>query len=199
VNRQFLIREEAINWIETVVKPYRAEWEVREQTFTDPRDGKVYRTVKIGSQIWMAENLNYDIPGSKCYKNDPANAEKYDRVYNWKTAKKACPEGWHLPSNDEWQTLVDFVGGKEIAGKKLKATSGWKKGWFSSSGNGEDTYGFSALPSGSPCFVGQSGAWWTSSNINFFAYQWIMGNDYKGVLGYYQFKFCRCSVRCVKD
>jgi hypothetical protein len=94
-------------------------------SFTDTRDGKVYKTVKIGNQIWMAENLNYEAEGSKCYDNNPANGQKYGRLYDWETAKKACPPGWHLPSDAEWQELVDFAGGKEIAGKKLKAVSWW--------------------------------------------------------------------------
>jgi len=84
----------------------------KEGTFTDPRDGKVYKTVKIGEQVWMAENLAYD-------------AGEYRYHYDWETAKEACPPGWHLPTNEEWQTLVDFAGGKDIAGEKLKAKRGW--------------------------------------------------------------------------
>jgi len=151
IYRTFPIPEDTQNWLYTVVKPYRAQWEKNEllaqleaakkreadllaqleaakantiirspsapTTFTDPRDGKVYRTVKIGNQVWMAENLNYDAPGSKCYNNNPANAEKYGRLYDWETAKKVCPAGWHLPSNDEWKVLVDFVGGEKLLEK----------------------------------------------------------------------------------
>ncbi|MDR1829665.1 MAG: fibrobacter succinogenes major paralogous domain-containing protein [Candidatus Fibromonas sp.] len=132
--------------------------------FTDPRDGKVYKTVKIGKQVWFAENLNFDCKGSKCYNDDPKNAEKYGRLYNWETACcEACPDGWHLPNMAEWETLVDFAGGEDIAGQKLKAKSGWDH-----KGNGTDEFGFSALPGGygyySGGFVtaGDYGHWWTS-------------------------------------
>jgi len=133
-------------------------------TFTDPRDGQVYKTVKIGNQVWMAQNLNYDAPGSKCNCNDQKNAEKYGRLYDWETANKVAPPGWHLPSEDEWQELVDFAGGDEVAGNKFKAKIGWKK-----RGNGTDEYGFSALPGGYGKLpetfldVGFVGNWWCAT------------------------------------
>ena len=139
---------------------------VQRGSFTDARDKKAYKTVKIGDQIWMAENLNYNASGSKCYDNKPDNCVKYGRLYNWNTAIKACPKGWHLPSAEEWQILVNFVG--ETAGKKLKATSGYNAD-EGKSGNGTDNYGFSALPGGQSgsdgkfLGVGRMGTWWTAS------------------------------------
>ncbi|MDR2594120.1 MAG: hypothetical protein LBC87_05050 [Fibromonadaceae bacterium] len=128
-------------------------------TLTDARDGKKYRYVEIGegetAQIWMAENLNYNAPDSKCYDNREVNCDTYGRLYNWTTAMGAmassdanpsdvqgiCPEGWHLPSQAEFKTLVDFVGDKPAA--KLKATSSL---WNTNTGT--DDYGFAALPGG---------------------------------------------------
>jgi len=119
--------------------------------FTDPRDGKTYKTVIIGKQVWMAENLNYAAEGSKFYDNKPENAEKYGRLYVWDM--NVCPEGWHLPTREEWEELYATIGGFEVAAKKLKATSGWDnyKDWETGeekSGNGTDDYGFAALPGG---------------------------------------------------
>jgi uncharacterized protein (TIGR02145 family) len=112
----------------------------------------------------MAENLNCDVGFSKCYDDDPACCVTYGRLYNWSTALTACPNGWHLPSDDEWTDLEDYVGGSSTAGTKLKATSGWYD-----NGNGtEDDYGFSALPGGSGSGsrfsdVGSNGFWWSAT------------------------------------
>ena len=75
----------------------------------------------------MAENLNYETKDSYCYENDPANCEKYGRLSTWEAALNACPPGWHLPSREEFETLVANVGGSDIAGINLKSTTGWKK------------------------------------------------------------------------
>jgi len=116
-------------------------------TFTDSRDGKTYRTVRIGNQTWMAENLNYKTGKSVCYDKKKSNCQKYGRLYDWNTAMKACPAGWHLPSDKEWTALTDFVGGEDTAGTKLKSKTGWypmDTGYKAAT----DDYGFSALPGG---------------------------------------------------
>ncbi|MCL2261405.1 MAG: fibrobacter succinogenes major paralogous domain-containing protein [Fibromonadales bacterium] len=158
------------------------------------------KTVKIGNQIWMSENLNDASKGGKCYENKPENCKKYGRLYTWKEATKACPKGWHLPSNEEWQTLVDFAGGNEIAGKKLKAKIGWEEG------NGTDEYGFSALPGGfctpdgSFLIVGGLGFWWSATELSTVsAYGWDMYYVNSGVNENYNGKSYLLSVRCVKD
>jgi uncharacterized protein (TIGR02145 family) len=139
-----------------LVATEQAEAPAQEQAkgsfFTDPRDGKKYRTVKIGNQTWMAENLNYASPNSACHRKDPENCKKYGALYFWKEAEKVCPESWHLPTDSEWYTLINFAGGKSNAGTKLKARTGWKsqqnnRGETVSS-NGTDNYGFAALPGG---------------------------------------------------
>jgi hypothetical protein len=95
-------------------------------TFTDTRDGKKYKTIVIGKQKWLAQNLNYDDGkgGSKCYDNERENCANYGRLYTWDAAMKACPAGWHVPRNYEWERLVNNVGGELVAGEKLKAASG---------------------------------------------------------------------------
>jgi uncharacterized protein (TIGR02145 family) len=172
-----------------------------QNTFTDPRDKKTYKVVKIGTQTWMAQNLNYNANGSKCYGNDPANCAKYGRPYNWSTAKNACPKGWHLPSYDEWETLVDFAGGDKVAGKKLKAESSWN-----GDGNNTDEYGFSALPGGYGhsggdfLYAGGSGFWWNSSEYSTsYAYYRYMYYYYEYAGWNYNYKYCLFSVRCLHD
>jgi len=92
---------------------------------TDPRDGKIYKTTKIGNQMWMTENLNCETGKSWCYDGDDSKCQQYGRLYDWNTANEACPAGWHLPSQEEWGNLVKAVGGSSTAGKKLKSRSGW--------------------------------------------------------------------------
>lgn len=112
-------------------------------TLIDSRDGQTYRTVTIGSQIWMAENLNYKVDGSRCYGDSIENCTKYGRYYTWEAALEACPQGWHLPNEREWNTLLD------IAGTDLRSTTGWAKDnyEYGYNFNGNDDYGFTALPS----------------------------------------------------
>ena len=106
---------------------------------TDSRDGQTYRTVKIGNQVWMAENLNYETANSYCYQDSVSNCTKYGRLYTWAAAKAACPSGWHLPTEVEFKELVATVGGSSTAGKMLKSTSGWDDD-EGESGNGTDAY-----------------------------------------------------------
>jgi len=176
-------------------------------TFTDSRDGKNYKTVKIGKHIWMAENLNYDVAGSKCYDNKPENCQKYGRLYNWKTAKKACPSDWHIPSNADWNILMKIANPScsdnnscNKAGTKLKATSGWDEG------NGTDNYSFAALPGGSGNSEGEfvnvgiySGLWSSSESSASNAYSRGMYFNFDYVSWDDDDKSSLNSVRCVQD
>jgi uncharacterized protein (TIGR02145 family) len=143
-------------------------------TFTDSRDGQKYKTVKIGNQTWMAENLRFNVGNSWCYENSVDSCKKYGRLYDWNMAKIACPKGWHLPSNDEWTELATVIG-SSVAGKKLKSTHGWKSFDTVNTANGTDDFGFSALPTGhrnwhtptkgSFVGVGYYCDWWTATDI----------------------------------
>ncbi|MCL1967285.1 MAG: fibrobacter succinogenes major paralogous domain-containing protein [Fibromonadales bacterium] len=153
--------------------------------------GKYYKTVIIGSQTWMAENLNSAIEGSVCYGGDAANCETYGRLYSWATAMNLhigcntsscaaltsskhqgiCPKDWHIPSKEDWNTLMNAAGGAEFAGYKLKTRSGWTNSEGKPEGNGYDTFGFSAQPGGYGysnsgfSFVGNQGIWWSTSEV----------------------------------
>jgi len=166
-------RTEYVKIDEQILQEENLNYEILESegTFVDKRDGKEYKYVKIGKQIWMAENLNYEVSGSKCYDNDAENCKKYGRLYIWNTAKIICPEGWHLPDNREWQILINYAGGEEKAGEKLKAKDGWN--WnvrYEKTGNGTDDYGFSALPGGAYDWksgfadIGYGGLFWSATS-----------------------------------
>jgi len=87
-------------------------------TFRDSRDGKDYEAIRIGNQIWMAENLRFKAKDSWCYDIN-GSCKKYGRLYTWQEAQTACPKGWHIPGMAEWQTLIDYCGGDKLAGKPL--------------------------------------------------------------------------------
>ena len=88
--------------------------------FIDKRDSKSYKIIKIGDQVWMQENLNYEEPGSICHQFLDYDCSVYGRFYDWNTAQTAVPAGWHLPSEAEWNILINELGGEAVAGGKLK-------------------------------------------------------------------------------
>ena len=130
--------------------------EIEYGVFVDDRDGQVYRSVKIGEQVWMAENLNYAVDSSYCYEDSLENCQKYGRLYATRDiAKSACPAGWRLPDNSEFKSLIASADGRDLAsgddnmaGKALKSKSGWRNMNNGNDGNGTDSWGFSALPAG---------------------------------------------------
>ena len=200
-------------------------------TVLDDRDGQTYKTVKIGDQWWMAENLNYKTDNSFCYKDSAEYCEKYGRLYTWAAAtdsagvwgengkgcgyakhcttaypvRGVCPEGWHLPTKNEWNTLSTAVGGQTTPGKVLKSTSGWYTDDVYH-GNGTDAFSFSALPAGYRSYTG------LYDLAGYYAYFWSSTardsrNAYNVYLYYnddymaldYSDKRRGFSVRCVKD
>ncbi len=185
-------------------------------------DGNLYKTVKIGNQWWMAENLkvtryrNGDaIDDCWAYDDDENNVLHYGRLYSWNAVSDSCdiaPEGWHVPIDEEWEELAQYISddnggyGKngdnwDGAGIHLKATTGWNSG-----GNGTDDYGFSGLPAGSRSTNGQY------AYIGNYAYFWsVSESSWLGAWGrsllYHNATYNRgdhskgygFSVRCVKD
>ena len=182
---------------------------------TDSRDGQSYKTIIIGSQTWMAQNLNYAYTGvpynygsytsdstSWCYGNEASNCTKYGRLYTWAAAITACPEGWHLPTQAEFEALFTAVGGQSTAGKVLKSTS-----VLTSSGKDTDAYAFSALPAGNRntngdyIYKGNFADFWSSTeNGRTHAYGMNLDFDIDVAKLYdYYDKSLGFSVRCVKD
>ncbi len=161
-----------------------------------------YQSVTIGTQTWLAKNLNYNVDGSKCYGDSESNCTTYGRLYNWAAAMEVCPSGWHLPSDAEWTALTDYVGDSSTAGTKLKSASGWNSGGIA----GTDDYGFAALPGGYGLSGGDfydvryDGYWWSASEFSSVS-AYYMGMYYSSKnVGYnYDIKSNLFSVRCVQD
>ena len=197
-------------------------------TFTDPRDGQTYNTVQIGDQCWMKENLNYTSDNSWCFGNDPLNCAAYGRLYTWNAALTACPSGWHLPSDNEWNQLVDYAvlqgnpntNTENGAGNALKscrqvnsplggdcATSEHPRWNSNNTHHGFDEFGFSALPGGYRSYYGSFGnvglyGYWWSSNEYSSSYAWLRNMYYNdGSVGRNNglYKTNGCSVRCLRD
>ncbi len=210
-------------------------------------NGNEYKTIKIDSQIWMAENLRVthyadstpipyitdytewadlgdnDTDKGFCYYDNDTNS-KYGALYTWAAAMNGdpssdtnpsgvqgvCPDGWHLPSNAEWEQLIDYSVSNGYTGeeaKPLKSTYGWDD-IANETGNGTNVFGFSALPGGRRYEVvggfdlkGTEGYWWSSTEHNsIYAYYKAMGlNDDMGILKHYNGKSWGYSVRCVKN
>jgi len=172
-------------------------------TFTDVRDGKIYKKVQIGTQVWMAENLAYKASsGCWAYDNILTNVAKYGYLYSWETAKTACPAGWHLPSKAEWEILTDFLGGDSIAGSKLKSSKGADGTTIvpSKSGFAAVMGGCHSTVNGTFIYLGTSGYWWCSTEIdNKFAVIRALGCDAIQLDTYEINKETGFSVRCVKN
>ena len=177
-------------------------------TFTDPRDGKTYKTVVIGTQTWMAENLNYKTTNSLCYNNDSSNCATYGRLYTYYAALKVCTSGWHLPTDSEWTILTDYLGGIDVAGGKLKSN----KSWNSPNTGATNSSGFSGLPGGYGRFktfdkIGNDGNWWSSTEYSAYSSSYIYPSAYYRNLLYNAASIYRgtitvqngFSVRCLKD
>jgi len=182
-------------------------------TFTDARDGKTYKYIKIGNQNWMAENLAFKTnSGSWTFYGSEENGTKYGRLYTWNAAKEAIPAGWHLPTDNEWKQLEMSLGMSQTdadsnglrgtnEGEKLKSLKDWAE-----NGNGTDVVGFNALPGG---FLTNSGSffaltwygyWWTateSTDLNAW-FRYISNIDPK-IYRKAGFKEDGYSIRCIKD
>ena len=182
--------------------------------FIDPRDGEAYRIVEISGQIWMAENLRYRVSVKKIDNwtieekefyyppnGQRKNISEYGCLYTWANALKAVPEGWHLPSKEEFETFLINVGchdkDSSRASINLRATN------FK---NGSDTYGFGALPAGlfyagyRHLFVGDCAFFWSSTEGNCdsdSAYNLRLSDNNVNVDNYS--KILAFSVRCIKD
>jgi uncharacterized protein (TIGR02145 family) len=200
---------------------------------TDPAtvtdiEGNIYNLVRIGNQLWMAENLKttkyndglaipvetvdtlwniLTTPAYGWYNNSAANKDTYGALYNWYAVNttRLCPAGWHVPTDAEWTILTTYLGGASVAGGKLKETG--LSHWISPNTGATNVSGFTGLPGGlrrsfTGAFdaVGYTGAWWSDTQVDA-SRAWGRGLDYY----YYDIqrpaadKVMGYSVRCVRD
>ncbi len=174
--------------------------------YLDARDGKTYKTVEIGSQVWMAENLNYESESSNAiFSRNTGLADIFGRLYCWEVAKEVCPDGWHLPSDADWTLLADHLGGEAVAGGIMKEMSTY---WVSLHEEASNKSGFSALPGGllekptdgSYPYMGEMGFFWSTQEKSrsdaWFRYVKYDGTLLKAGSGD---KENGMSVRCLKN
>lgn len=184
-------------------------------TLSDPRDGHTYRTVVIGTQTWMAENLNHHTRDSWCYDDDPDHCVAFGRLYTWEDARTVCPAGWHLPSEAEWFTLECHLGmtAEEVKifyhrgegqGTKLKSRDGWALDEKTEPGS--DETGFRALPGGFRVFhngafveMSRRASWWSSTPNGQYAMRRAVFHDKSGIDRDAATRTNAFSVRCIGD
>ena len=172
-----------------------------QEKFTDTRDGNAYKTIKIEGRTWMTENLRYlGETGASYFDNDPSNLHSYGVLYDWHTAVKACPEGWHLPSGSEFRQLLVNIDNSDSKGRK-------------SSGPVYPGFQLAGMKSYEGVFteMDESGYYWTSTEYSeaeaeFFSYIILNGKalvdisrkeDMPDIHG--AEKSSKYSVRCVRD
>jgi uncharacterized protein (TIGR02145 family) len=196
------------------------------------QDGNIYRSVQIGDQTWMAENLRTEhfqdgspiphitdrdtwylsVTGAFCYyNNETQNKNIYGALYNWYAVTdthRLCPSGWHVPSDEEWTILENFLGGSQTAGMKIKEVGLYH--WISPNLGATNLTGFTALPAGSRCFYANDNflgleyycMWWSSTPHHTFDqsawYRTLITFESSLVRNYY-LKRVGFSVRCLKD
>jgi len=212
----------------------KASSAVQEGSVTD-YDGNVYKTVKIGDQWWMAENLkathfnngdpisnvtdaiewgNLTTSAYCIYDNEPMYAESYGHLYNGfavTDSRKIAPTGWHIPSDAEWHTLLDFLGGEAVAGGKMKATGST---WFSPNTGATNESGFTALPGGYRdrgtvhngyaavfIFRDKYATFWSQPETipPYRTAFWLLRFDFSDALGGSNYEQSGFSIRCIKD
>ena len=175
-------------------------------------DGNTYSTIMIGSQCWMAENLNWDVGTSWCYDFNPANCQIYGRLYNINASKIACPAGWHLPTSEEWCQLIGVVDPEvdncpilfpeNEAGGSLKSNSPL---WSAPNTGATNSSGFTALPGGmrnsDAHFYSLSniGYFWSDDDDIYFTEVFWMFHDSSTIDSFTAFEDECFSIRCIKD
>jgi|GEM_PF-758508 len=172
---------------EKVIKNYKTS----SGTFKDKRNGRTYAWIKVKNATWMAENLDLKIATSWCYENKTANCKKYGRLYTWEAARKACPRGWHLPSDQDWLALKKFFGGTSDAYKYMISGG---EGGLNFLKNGK------RMPSGRFTLLNDFGCYWSGNEVSFGkANYYYFDGGAAQFLSFTVDKKMAAGCRCVKD
>jgi uncharacterized protein (TIGR02145 family) len=169
----------------------------------DLRDGQVYKIVKISNQWWMAENLRFESKsGFSWFEEVPQYRKPFGCYYYFEVAKSVCPAGWRLPSDKDWQTMADFLGGVYFAGVKLKT----KEPWVPPNAGASNSTGFTALPGGFQDLDGTftmqgSVEYWWSTDVTSWGNgsMWLVASDAPVLRNADYNKKSRLNVRCIKE
>jgi uncharacterized protein (TIGR02145 family) len=163
----------------------------QETSFTDSRDGKEYKIIYVGKQVWMGQNLNFETENSWAYENKKRNTNQYGRLYTYDAAKNACPAGWHLPTDKEWQELINFYGGDLEAGLALRIDG-------TSAFNAE--YAGFMNKDGEFLDMGHDVNFWTATNCDDQdAWRCYIDRGFNSVVQDYFSKSGGLSVRCLQN
>jgi len=163
----------------------------QETSFVDSRDGQEYKILTIGKQVWMGRNLNFETENSWIYDNKKRNANQYGRLYTYDAANNSCPAGWHLPTDKEWQELINYYGGDLNAGLAMRIDG-------TSSFNAE--YGGFMNKDGEFLDMGHDINFWTAKNCDDDdAWRCYIDRGFNSVVQDYFSKSGGLSVRCIRN
>jgi uncharacterized protein (TIGR02145 family) len=175
----------------------------QEGTFKDSRDNRVYQWQKIGKKTWMAENLKFEAKeGSWIYNNDTINLQSFGRLYNWASASTACPKGWVLPSDQDWGSLINVYGGRDLAGSKMQQVDSTNKKIIkkvSETGKSLSTLlGGVRHADGNYTGIGLWGGYWSGTSTADGAKNYLFAHGDPGIGISTNEKGAGFSVRCIK-
>lgn len=187
----------------TILAPAAPPPEARGSKFTDPRDDQTYRTITIDGITWMARNLNFNGPESYCYDNKPENCDKYGRLYRWESALAACPTGWHLSTEYEWQALELAIGVpfNELHGRANRGTNEGARLKPGGDTGFDNLYaGWRRYEDGTYRALGENAAYWTATESDMeHAWHRDLDTDDDMVWRSRVVKPYALSVRCVQN
>ena len=171
-------------------------------TISDPRDNRTYQYKQIGDKVWLKENISFETSSGSYYYNNDANYSEYGRLYDYQTAKTVCPQGWHIPNEEEWMRTINYLGGMSVAGGKMREQG--TSHWVVNLAETDNSSSFTALPGGIKTNtdfinIGYEASFWSSTEGTSSATYFSIDHNDSDIQKKFTFKSYAMSVRCVKD